>query len=207
VDKFLPPFKATDKLDTAKPQTFNPLCTPENYMEFRYIMEKAHQRTIAAYLEICQDFAKRFGRSYEIVELTCHEDADTLLVTSGSMTSTARVAVKELRKKGEKVGICKLRMFRPFPLDAIREALCNLGGGKKIAKIAVLDRNISHGSGGIWANEIKAAFYAMPNAPLVYTFHLGLGGRDITPETIKEAYEHTKKTDKPGDTVWIGLKA
>ncbi len=78
------------------------------------------------------------GRPNDIVEMIDADDAEIVLLTSGSMTSTARVAVKQLRERGEKVGICKIRMFRPFPFDALREAAGNISGGRKIKKIAVL---------------------------------------------------------------------
>jgi len=206
VDRFLPPWKAKYKLDPTEPRTFDPLCTPENYMEFRHIMEDAHQGAMEAYRIIAKDFARRFNRHYGIAELIDAEDAEILLVTSGSMTSTTRVAIKQLRDRGEKVGICKLRMFRPFPAEEIRSALGNLNGGHRIKKIAVLDRNISHGVGGIWCQEIKAAFSGISSAPMIFGYHIGLGGRDVTPEAIIEVYEHTKKTSRPGETVWIGLK-
>ncbi len=207
VDKFLPPFKPQYKLDPTTPHTFDPLCTPENYMEFRHIMEEAHEGTKKAYLGVAKDFSKRFKRNYGILELIDADDADILLVTSGSMTSTTRVAVKKLREQGEKVGILKMRMFRPFPTEALKDAIGNLNGGHKFKKIAVLDRNISHGGGGIWSKEIKGALFGMSTAPKVFSYHIGLGGRDITPDTIKEAYEHVKTNDQPKETVWIGLKA
>ena len=206
VDKFLPPRKAKFALDTKDPRAFNSLTTPDHYYEFRHIMEVAHNGVKTEYRKVAKEYAKHFGRHYDIIELIDADDADILLVTSGSTTSTTRVAVKQLRANGEKVGICKMRMFRPFPIEALREAIGNLNGGHKIQKIAVLDRNISHGSGGIWASEIKAAFFGIPTAPKIFSFHIGLGGRDITPESITEAYEYTKNNENPGETVWIGLK-
>lgn len=207
VDKFLPPWNAKYKLDPSKPHTFDPLCTPENYMEFRHIMEVAHQRAKGVYKDIAKDFSRRFKRHHDIIELIDADNAEILLVTSGSVTSTARVAIKQLRAQGEKVGICKLRMFRPFPAGELREKLASLDGGHKITKLAVLDRNISHGGGGIWCQEIRASFCGVAASPKIFSFHIGLGGRDITPEAIIEAYEHTKKNDHYGETVWIGLKS
>jgi pyruvate/2-oxoacid:ferredoxin oxidoreductase alpha subunit len=205
VDRFLPPFEPKWKLDPAKPRTFNPLTAQDCYMEFRHLMAEAHEQAKGAYREIAGDFAKRFGRRQEMVELIDAEDAEVLLVVSGSTTSTARVAVRELRAKGEKVGLLKMRMFRPFPEEALREALCG-GASKRAKKIAVLDRNISHGAGGIWAQEIRAALSGTPNAPAIFDYHIGLGGRDVTPESITEAYRHAKDHTAPEKVVWIGLK-
>ncbi len=206
VDRFLPKRRDERRLDPANPQAFNPLTTPEHYMEFRAIMEQAHEEAKEVVGTIARDFAKQFGRRYEIVELIDAEDAETLLVTTGSLTSTARVALRELREAGEKVGLAKIRLFRPFPAEAIRTAFGNAGGERRFAKIAVLDRNISHGSGGIWANEIKAALAESPNAPTLFSFHIGLGGRDVTPAAVREAYQYMKDHETQESPVWIGLK-
>jgi len=202
VDKFLPPFKAKVKLDTANPMTIDPLCTPEYYMEFRYNMEQSYIEAKKIHVKIANEYAKSFGRSYDILELIDADGADVLLITSGSMTSTARVAVERLRAKGEKVGICKIRMFRPFPKEEIFGALMN----SKAKKVAIFDRDISHGSGGIWHSEISSLFAGVGDAPKLFSFHVGLGGRDIVPESFIEAYDYVKKTDKPSKPVWIGLK-
>lgn len=206
VDKFLPPFKPEYTIDPEEPHTFNPLTAPDCYMEFRSIMEEAHQKAKQAYAEVARDWSRRFGREHPLLELIDAEGADTLLLTTGSTTSTARVAVRELRAKGEKVGLLKVRMFRPFPTEAVRDALMKTNGGTRIAKLAVLDRNISHGVGGIWAQEVRAALCGIPEAPKVFGFHIGLGGRDITPESITEAYRYTKDHDEQESPVWIGLK-
>ncbi|HPQ81478.1 MAG TPA: pyruvate ferredoxin oxidoreductase [bacterium] len=206
VDRFLPPFKAELTIDPKEPHTFNPLTAPDCYMEFRSIMEEAHQKVKKAYVDVSRDWAKRFKREHPVLELIDAEGADTLLLTTGSMTSTARVAVRELRAKGEKVGLLKIRMFRPFPVAEIREALLKVNGGSKVAKLAVLDRNISHGAGGIWAQEVRAALCGLPSAPKIFGFHIGLGGRDITPESITEAYRYTREHEEQEEAVWIGLK-
>lgn len=205
VDKFLPPWKAKFKLDPSEPRTFDPLCTPEHYMEHRHIMETAHMKASGAYAEISRDFGKRFKRHYDAVELIDADDADILLVTSGATTSTARVAVKRLRADGEKVGILRMRMFRPFPAEMLLDLIGNRSS-HRIEKLAVLDRNISHGASGIWAHEIRAALCGIPDVPMIFDYHIGLGGRDVTPESIIEAYGHVKSHDLPGGAVWIGLK-
>ncbi len=207
VDKFLPPRKAKFTLDPKNPLTFSALTGPEHYMEFRYIMEEAHAKVRDTYRAIAKDYAKRFKRMHDIAETYRTEDAEIVLVTSGSMTSTARVAVDRLREKGEQVGLLKLRMFRPFPVEEIKNAIANVDGRTIVKKIAVLDRNISHGAGGIWAQEIRAALCGQPRIPEIFSFLVGLGGRDITVDTIIEAYQSAKDQDKPGSApVWVGLK-
>ncbi len=207
VDQFLPARKAKFVLDTKNPMTFSALTGPENYMEFRFIMEEAHREVVDAYRSITKDYSKRFKRSYDIVESYHAEDAEIVIVTSGSMTSTARVAVDRLREKGESVGLLKCKMFRPFPVQAVREAIANVDGRIVVKKLAVLDRDISHGSGGIWAQEIRSALCGQPRIPDVHSFLVGLGGRDITVDTIMECYETAKAKERPDDSpVWVGLK-
>lgn len=205
VDKFLPPRRAEFKLDVDNPRTFNPLTAPDCYMEYRHIMEEAHAKAKGIYENVAAEYEKKFGRHHKIVEMIDAEDADIILFTTGSTTSTARVALKNLRAKGEKVGICKVRMFRPFPVEALKNAFLNRQG-IPIKKLAVLDRNISHGAGGIWTQELKAALCGAKGAPEIFGFHIGLGGRDITPESIEEAYKYAKEHDHPEKDVWIGLK-
>ncbi len=205
VDRFLPARNARFKLDPSEPHTFHPLTTPEHYYEFRHLMETAHQGAKKTYDDIAKDFARRFKRRHEALELIDADDAETLIVTSGSTTSTARVALETLRAAGEKVGLMKMRLFRPFPVQALREAVGNINGGRRIKKLAILDRDISHGNGGIWAQEIRSALFGLAHAPQVTSFLIGLGGRDITPDAITEAYVHARDHDDEGP-IWVGLK-
>ena len=206
VDKFLPPYKADLKIDTSLPRAFNALTTPNAYMEFRYIMEEAHQNAKKAYIQVSEEFYQIFCRKYNPISTYKCEDADTLLVTSGSATGTARVVIDQLRSQGEKVGLVKMKMFRPSPTEAIREIMGNVDG-QRIKKVAVFDRNVSHGLGGIWASEIRSALYGLKSAPPVFDFLVGLGGRDIVPETIIEGYKYTKEHGAPEKNYyWLGVK-
>jgi len=207
VDQFLPPRVAKLTLDPKNPMTFSALTGPEHYMEFRHIMEDAYPKAKETYVAIAKDYSRRFGRHHEILESYRMDDAEIVLVTSGSMTSTARVAIDQLRERGERVGILKMRMFRPFPAQEIRNAIANVDGRNTVKKIAVLDRNISHGSGGIWNQEIRSALCGHPRIPEIYSYLIGLGGRDITVDSIVEAYKLTKERETPGtEPVWLGLK-
>jgi pyruvate/2-oxoacid:ferredoxin oxidoreductase alpha subunit len=206
VDRFLPRTSRAFVLDTDEPRALSPLVTTENYMEFRHVMQEAHEEAKRAYADIAKDFTKRFHRHHGAVEYLGDDDADIVLVTSGSMTSTARVAADKLRERGEKVGILKMRMFRPFPVESVREIVGNVNGLHSARKLAVLDRNIGHGNGGIWTQEIRAALTGIATAPQIFSFHIGLGGRDVTPEDIMETFDITKQAKHPGAPVWIGLK-
>ncbi|MCL5020841.1 MAG: hypothetical protein M1339_04085, partial [Bacteroidetes bacterium] len=152
--------------------------------------------------EVDRDFAGKFGRSYGgLVEEYMTEDAETVLITSATAVSTARIAVDELRSMGFPVGLMKLRAFRPFPVDEIRAL------AKHVRKIGVMDRNVSFGATGIIYQETKAVLYNTADRPSVFGFIAGLGGRDITPETIKEIFSYLMNNDEPvSEAVWVSLK-
>jgi pyruvate/2-oxoacid:ferredoxin oxidoreductase alpha subunit len=122
-------------------------------------------------------------------------------LTSGTVTSTARLVVKNLRRRGEKVGVLKMKLLRPFPVGKLREAL------KGAKKVAVIDRNFSFGASGIFAQEVRAALCNMPKHPVVFGYVAGIGGRDVTPALIEEIYWKTKKNKWPEkESIWMGLK-
>lgn len=202
VDAFLPPFAPEFILDPENPRSFNMLTMPDVYMEFRYKMQRAHEQAKDVVDEVGADFGKAFGRSYGAVETVACEDADMILVTSSSTTSPARVVIDGLRKEGHKVGLLKARMFRPFPAEKVRKIL------GRAQKVAVIDRNISFGKGGIFADEIRGAIADDPSHPAVHGYIAGLGGRDITPEMIREIVLEVLSADGPPSSpiVWKGLK-
>jgi len=200
VDRYLPPYRPQYKLDVSEPHAFGGLAPPEVYMEMRLKMEQAMERALEAFEEADNEFYEIFGRRYGLIEPFRLEGAEIVLITSGTTTSTARQAVDELRDEGRKVGLIKIRVFRPFPKGRLLQAL---EGAKKVA---VIDRNIGLGAGGIFAQEVKAALYNRIKVP-VFGFIAGLGGRDITPQTIHEIIDYTETHDEPEDLIWIGVKA
>jgi len=202
VDAFLAPYEPEVKLDVDNPLAFGSLTTTEYYMEMREKIERATEDVHAILPQVYEDFEKVFGRRYGVVEQYRCDDADLILVTSGTVSSTAQVVIDKLRESGRSVGKINIRMFRPFPADKIRKAL------RGCKKVAVLDRNISFGQGGIFAQELKAALCNEVERPDVFGFVAGLGGRDITPTTIEEVIAAAEKADAPEkDFEWIGLKA
>jgi len=204
VDEFLPRREARVKLDTDDPHAFHALVRPDNYMEMRWDQQEAMGRAARLFEEIDADWRVLTGRSYGAIEGYRADDAELLLVTSGTITSTAREVVDRRREDGERVGLVKVKMFRPFPTVALRRAL------RGAARVAVLDRNISPGHGGIFAEEIRSALYDVPldDRPTLYGYVLGLGGRDVTPATIDEIIERTRAVDSPTrEDLWVGVKA
>jgi pyruvate/2-oxoacid:ferredoxin oxidoreductase alpha subunit len=200
-DRFLPPYSPKFCLDTKDPFALSPLVPPAAYMEMRKDIARAMEEARERFSIIEDEFDAVFGRRYGPVEAIRCEDAEIIVVTSGTVTSTARLLLEELRAKGEKVGVLKIKMFRPFPAEAVRRAL------GRARKAAVVDRNVSFGAGGIFAQEIRAALCNMPGRPQVFGFIVGLGGRDVTTAVLEDIYLRTKNGDvPPGDSVWVGLK-
>ena len=200
VDKFLPPYRAPYKLDIANPLTLGPLVDPEFYAETRYTLNETHKEALALIPKIAQEFSKAFGRNYNgLIEGYQIKDAERVVVAMGSVCGTVKEVVDELRKKGKKVGMLKIVSLRPFPANQIFEAL------KNTPKVAVIDRALSIGSFAPLASEIKATFFGKPKKPkTIGSFIVGLGGRDVTKESIKEVFRLL--TGKPNQGEFIDLK-
>lgn len=199
VDKFLPRYNPKYKLDVEEPHTFGGLVKPDLYYEFRYKIQQAMEKAKEIIKEVGDEFGKAFGRSYGLVERYNCDGADTILIASGSIASTAREAVDILRNEGKDIGLAKIRVFRPFPKEEIRE----LAKGRKA--IGVIDRNISFGNEGIFFSEIKSSLYSEPKRPLIHGFIAGLGGRDVIISDIKDMAK-TLISKEPKDINWVGLK-
>ena len=193
VDKFLPLYKPDHAyLDPKRPMSIGTFTDPNYYMEARHDMEVALEGAKEVIAKANTEFAEIFGRKYDFVEKYKSDDADIILVAMGSICSSIKDVVDELRDKGEKIGLVRVRVFRPFPTDEIYEAI------KGASKIGVLDKNVSFSIGGVLHNEIKAKMDVD-----AYGFIVGLGGRDIKPEHIKEIIEKTKNPTTQSQ--WIGL--
>jgi len=170
-------------------------------MELRARMERSMRDAVDVAEEAARHYGDLFGRHHPILEEYRTEGADLLLVTSGTIAGTARAVVDAHRAAGDQVGLVKIRLFRPFPFAAVRRAL---GRAKKLA---VIDRNLSFGHGGIMASEIRAARCNRPSPPQVFSYVAGLGGRDVTPDTVEGVLADADASDRPADdTLWVGLK-
>lgn len=201
--EYLPPYRPSIYLNVDEPHAFGGIVPQEYYMEFRYKMQLAMDEALTAAVREDENYRRMFGRGYGLIERYPDADAELVLVTSGTVTSTARMAIDDLRAKGQSVGLLKVRLFRPFPTQQIREALAGC------KKVAVVDRNICVGVGGIFAQEIRAALYNRPlrKRPAILGYIVGLGGRDITPKVITDIATDAQKRDgKDGYAVWMGLK-
>jgi pyruvate/2-oxoacid:ferredoxin oxidoreductase alpha subunit len=204
VDGFIGRREAALKLDTSAPHAFNALVRPDDYMDMRLDQQQAMRMAEGVLQRIDAEWANLTGRSYGALETYREDDADLLLVTSGTITSTAREVVDERRAQGERIGLVKFRMFRPFPTDTLRQVL------RGIRRVAVLDRNVSPGHGGIFAEEIRSALYDLPldDRPQLFGYVLGLGGRDVTPAVIHDVIDRAQASKAPErEDLWVGVKS
>jgi pyruvate/2-oxoacid:ferredoxin oxidoreductase alpha subunit len=197
VDRFLLPAPPREYLDVDNPTMFG--ATTDFYINFRYKMHQEMEKAKAVCREQDAEFQKIFGRSYGLIHSYLCEDADMILVTAGTIASTCRIVADRCRTKGLRVGVLKIRLFRPFPEEEIRQALRNT------TKVAVIDRDFSPGCGGIFAQEIKSVLQGAESGLPVYPFIAGLGGKDVTDGDIEQIIEQTHQLPKPGEIKWIGL--
>jgi len=199
VDKYLPPYNPEYKLDVNDPRSFGALTDEQYYYEFRYKMQEAMDEAVDVIKQAGKEYEELTGRSYKLVHPYRCEDADLILVTSGTIAETTNVAVDELRAEGKKVGNLRIRVIRPYPKKEILEVV------KGVKKLAVIDRNISPGYSGIFSQELKSALYNEVDIPM-RSYIAGLGGRDVKVVDIKDMANDALKNDTPNDLIWKGVK-
>jgi pyruvate/2-oxoacid:ferredoxin oxidoreductase alpha subunit len=197
IDLFLPPAPPRECLDVDDPAMFG--STTDYYINFRYKMHQDMGKAKRICQETDDEFHRVFGRDYGLVCSYRCDDADLILVTAGTIAGTCRVVADRCRATGLKVGVLRIRLFRPFPGEPICEAL------RPAKKVAVIDRDFSPGCGGIIAQEIKAALQGIQPGPPVFEVIAGLGGKDVTDKDIEGIIEQTYHMPKPGESTWIGL--
>jgi pyruvate ferredoxin oxidoreductase alpha subunit len=180
VNKFLPRFHPPYTLNPNKPVTMGDFATPELYTEAKKSQDVALRNSEEVILQVWREFWEIFGRDYRPVETYRADDANVLLLTMGSFGEVAVEAIDELREAGERVGLVRLRLWRPFPFQALRHAV------GQAALLIVLDRAISFGGPGPVCSEIQAALYPLERRPQIIGFIGGLGGRDISPQGFED---------------------
>lgn len=175
VDRFLPPNQYPLPLDPNKPVTMGDFAPPVIYTEAKWAQEVNLRASKEVILECWRDFGKAFQRQYSPVESYHSEGARVLLLTMGSFSETAMVAIDRMRGAGKDVGLIKLRLWRPFPFAELRQAV------RDAEVLIVLDRALSFGGpAGPVCSEIKAALYGEDKRPKMVSFVGGLGGRAIS---------------------------
>ncbi len=209
VDEFLPPYDRGELLlHPDNPITIAPQANEDWLMEVRRQSSEAAKNAYTVLKEVHADFRRIFGEDTNpFLEEYMTEDADIVLVGMGTMSLPLRVAIREMRKDGKKVGMVRLKWVRPFPTDELRTALSRFGA------VGVIDRDYSYGSpfhGGILFNEVKAALYGADKQPLMKGFVCGLGGREVLLEDVKSMADQVYAMDKSGkpdnEVTWMGVR-
>jgi pyruvate ferredoxin oxidoreductase alpha subunit len=202
VDKFLPPRVPFASLHPSNPVTMGAFAMSDYFTEILKAKDEALKNSKKTILAVWDEWAKMFGRTYKPVETYKADGAEILLLTMGSMGETAEIAIDELRAKGMAVGLVKLRLWRPFPFAEIKEVL------KKAKKVLVTDRAVSFGGpGGPVCGEIKAALYNEAERPAIYSYIIGLGGRDVTVGDFTSMIDKVNREEVNTDTYeFLGVR-
>lgn len=193
VDAFLPPYQPKYRLDPKKPVTMGAFAMPEIYTEVKYAHQVALTNSYQHILKVWDEWAELTGRRYRPVETYLTEDAQVLFLTMGSLTEVAEVAVEEMRAQGLPVGLVSLRLWRPFPFEALREAV------KGAELLIVCDRALSPGGpGGPVHSEVRNCLYPLESKPATVNYIIGLGGRDVPPEAFHDILAQARREQESG---------
>ncbi len=193
VDAFLPEYEPYAAVHPDNIVSMGTLALPEIFNEVMKAKDEALKGSKSIILDVWKEWEEKFGRTYKPVESYRTEDAEILLLAVGSMAETAEVAVDELRDRGMPVGLLKLRLWRPFPFEEIRNTV------KGVKAIAVLDRAVSFGGpGGPVFSEVRSALYDEEERPIVISEIIGLGGRDVPVGDFVKIAEKAARVAKTG---------
>ena len=200
VDRYLPDLDLPHRMHYDEARTIGALAWPHEGLSMRLEIDEAMKRVPDVYQECRQRFSEVFGRDPgDVIQTFGTEDATQILVVSGTMATTAREVVRERRAAGEKLGLVKIKMFRPFPESALRQACATA------ERVAVLDRNYAAGSGGIFWQDTRAAFQGHRDKLLIQNYLTGLCGEDVTPAVIGDILQDLSERDAAGEPVWMGI--
>lgn len=196
VDKYLPPCEVPHRLSFDHPATIGGLTWPRETEKHRHELQTAMEAVPAVLAEALDEFEQVFGRRpHGVLSAEHTEDAETVLIACNTMARTLRRVVQARREKGEKVGMIKAKMFRPFQREEYVRAI---GSARKVG---VLDRNHSPGSGGIFWNEIATSLRTRPDV-LLQDYLVGLGGGDVTPRFIEEIIDDLQSRQRAEEPIW-----
>jgi len=194
VDEFLPSYKHPRPLDPDDPITMGCFAAPNLYTEARKALDESVRSSKKVILDTWKEYGDLTGRYYNPVEKYKADGAETILVTMGSYSENAMIAIDDMQDDGKKIGLVRLRLWRPFPYEEIQEALSSA------KNVVVLDRAISLGGPAPVCSEIRAALYTLDKKPQVVSVVGGLGGRDISPDNFKTLIDLAMQKLKAGET-------
>jgi pyruvate ferredoxin oxidoreductase alpha subunit len=200
VDDFLPTFKPRHIVDPRWPRGIGLFADPRFYMETRYILHRALEKSEETIKEVSSEFAKAFGReSGGFIKTYKLEEADVVVISMGSVVGTIKELIDQLEEEGKKVGLLQICSYRPFPREEVYRAL------KDKMNIVVLEKCISLGRGGILASDVRWSF---PRAEKkdrdISSFVAGLGGRNISIDDLRYMVEKVGK--EPVEFEFLGLR-
>ena len=202
VDKYLPDLDLPHHIRYDEARTLGGLAWPHEGLASRLEIDEAMKRVPEVYEECREAFENTFDRDPGgAVQDFDTDDADTVIIASGTMASTAREVVRKRREAGEMIGLVKIKMYRPFPAEEIRRAC------KAASRIAVLDRNYAAGSGGIFWQDTRAAFQGHRDDLLIQSYLAGLCGGDVTPALIEEILADIGARQAAAEPVWMGINS
>jgi len=183
------------KLDPANPISIGPLDLYDYYFEHKVPQAVAMEKVKEVVKRVNEEWFRLSGRKYGdgVIDAWGVEDADVVVTVLGSTSGTVRYVAKELRKEGRKVGVLRIRLFRPFPFDEVRELL------KGVKVVGVMDRALSFGSFGPSFLEISTALQGVRNSPLMVNYIYGLGGRDVPPSDVKQVFNELEEIRRSGE--------
>jgi len=210
VARFLPQYdRGKLQLHPDNPITIAPQVNEDWLMEMRRQSDAAMHRSVDTIKTAYEEFKEIFGRGdpSPFVEEYMTEDAEIVIVGMGTLALPVRVAIRRLQEQGRKIGFVRVKFFRPFPTDELREIL------GKCKAVCVIDRDYSYGSpafGGVLFTELRSALYSLEKRPLMLNFIAGLGGREIHVNDVNEMVEIVQKAADTGkveqESTWIGVR-
>lgn len=198
VDDYLKRYKPQWNLDCDNPITFGNIIGTEHYEKIRRAMQDAQENALKIIPEVAKEWKKLFGRHHgDLLEKYHCDDAEYILLSMGAIGAESKVAIENLRNEGVKIGLARVRTFRPFPSEEIQNLATN-------ADLIVIDRNISVGNEGAVFTEVKGALYGKSDAK-VTGYIAGLGGKDVTFTDIETMCKKVIEGKAKGN-IWYGFK-
>jgi pyruvate ferredoxin oxidoreductase alpha subunit len=193
------------RLDPDTPMTMGPLDLQDFYFEHKMHQVEAIDKAIGVIKEVDREWGELSGRKYNLVEPYLMDDAEVALIGLGSATGTVRHVVDELREEGIRVGMIKVRLFRPFPVEELKKAIGD------VPVIGVMEKCISFGAAASPVMmEMMTGYYHDENKPLMANYVVGLGGRDVSPDMIREIYDDLLRIKSDGKVAktmnYIGVR-
>jgi pyruvate ferredoxin oxidoreductase alpha subunit len=198
VDAYLPPFEPVQMLDCDEPVSIGAMVGPEAFFEVRYLEHHKQLRALELIPDLAAEFARAFGReSGGLIRTYRCEDAETIVVSLGSVMGTIKDTIDDMRANGERIGALSILSFRPFPLQEIRIAL------ERAKRVVVVEKCLAVGVGGIVSSSVRKALSGLPLKG--YTVIAGLGGRPITKSSLNDLFRRASR-DELEQLTFLDLK-